>query len=100
MVPPLEPSGELWVSLVPKCQKLLERVIAAPNTTRFEDACTLAECAGFVLKRQRGSHRYYQAPGEPQAMNFQEKNGKAKGYQVRQLLEFIERHDITFTPDE
>ena len=46
----------------------------------------MAECHGFLFDRQRGSHRMYKRPGYPKVMNFQDDNGKAKPYQVKQLL--------------
>jgi len=68
------------------CDKLLRQAQTAPNSLRFDEVCQLAECNGFTLARQRGSHRMYKRPGEFGLMNFQDDNGKAKGYQVKQLL--------------
>lgn len=72
-----------------RCDKLLQRARDAPANLRFEQLCQLAECHGFVLARQKGSHRLYKCPGEPRVMNFQDDRGKAKEYQVKQLLELI-----------
>ncbi len=57
---------------------------------RFSEICQLAECYGFELARQKGSHRIYKKPGRRELMNFQEDAGKAKEYQVKQLLAAIE----------
>jgi hypothetical protein len=73
-----------------KCDKLLKRARQAPKAVRFEELCALAECYGFVFARQEGSHRVYKHPAFRGIMDFQNDNGQAKPYQVRQLLEAIE----------
>lgn len=77
-----------------KCNKLLLRAQDGPGSLSFREICTLAECHGFVLLRQTGSHAMYKHPSLHPAMggfmNFQSENGKAKAYQVRQLLRAIE----------
>ena len=72
-------------------EKLLQRAMEAPGNLRFSELCSLAECAGFIFDRAAGSHKIYKhhAGG---MMNFQDVNGKAKPYQVRQLLDFIQRN--------
>ena len=72
-------------------EKLLQRAIEAPGNLRFADLCTLAEMAGFVFDRAAGSHRIYKHPMGGM-MNFQDVNGKAKPYQVKQLLDYIRRN--------
>jgi len=57
---------------------------------RFSEVCQLAECYGFEFARQKGSHRMYKKPGRTGLMNFQDDRGKAKEYQVKQLLAVIE----------
>jgi len=53
----------------------------------------LAECFGFIFQRQSASHLVYEHPSlsinQNRLMNFQNFNGKAKPYQVRQLLKAI-----------
>lgn len=75
---------------MPDCGKLLERAKNNPNGMRFAEACQLAECYGFVLTQQRGSHRMFSRPDYPRLINVQDDNGMAKGYQVRQLLRIVE----------
>jgi predicted RNA binding protein YcfA (HicA-like mRNA interferase family) len=74
-----------------RCEKLLLRAQASPSGLRFEEACQLAECYGYVFARQRGSHRLYKRDGSPRVMNLQADRGMAKEYQVRQLLAVIAR---------
>ena len=72
-----------------RCDKLLEQAVAGPATLRFGELCQLAECFGFTAARQRGSHIIYKRSGYIRLMNFQDWNGMAKPYQVRQLLEAL-----------
>lgn len=76
------------------CDKLLAKAKRAPNNLAFDDICELAECFGWVFRRQSGSHKIYEnaklVPGEGRFQNFQSVKGRAKPYQVRQLLKAIE----------
>jgi len=74
-----------------KCERLLQRAQNSPWGLSFREICTLAECFGFRPLRQTGSHAMYKHPSLlfRGFMNFQSDNGKAKAYQVRQLLSAI-----------
>ncbi len=79
-----------------KCDKLLEKARNSPHNFRFEDLCKLAECYGWISTRHnRSSHQIYFNPEFPDhdgaTMNFQDRNGKAKPSQIRQLLDAIDR---------
>ena len=65
-----------------RCKALLDRAHANPAGLR-------AECFGWKLKRCRGSHRLYGRVGQVALMNFQDVGGRAKAYQVRQLVRAI-----------
>lgn len=69
-----------------KCDKLLSGAREHPDNLRFSDLRTLAECYGFQFARQSGSHVIYKRPGRQGLLTFQNDGGKAKAYQVRQLL--------------
>jgi hypothetical protein len=77
-----------------KAKKLLQRAKSSPKNLAFEDLCALAEYYGWVFQRQSGSHRIYMHPGLGKRlgsmMNFQPRDGKAKPFQVIQLLNAIE----------
>ncbi len=63
-----------------------------PKGTRFNDICKVCE-KNFGKPRQSGtSHRIYKTPwqGDPR-VNIQNDRGKAKAYQVRQVLLAIDR---------
>ncbi len=66
---------------------------------RFADAQRLAEALGFELDRVRGSHHIYRHPNG-QRLNLQARGGQAKPYQLRQLLELVERHALRLEEDQ
>jgi predicted RNase H-like HicB family nuclease len=78
-----------------KCDKLLEKAKNSPNNFSFSDICDLAECYGYILDRQVGSHKIYKNLDPAFArfpfMNFQDQKGKAKTYQLRQLLQATQK---------
>lgn len=80
--------------------KLLLLARKIPSGLRFSDLCKLAEAFGFVFQRQKGSHKIYAHEGARQIMNFQNDHGKAKAYQVRQLLDCVDKCRLTLEGGE
>jgi predicted RNA binding protein YcfA (HicA-like mRNA interferase family) len=76
-------------------KKLLARILTSSENVRFADAVSLAEAFGFRLARVTGSHHIFTHPALPELLNLQNRKGKAKPYQIRQLLRLIEDHDLT-----
>lgn len=75
-----------------RCEKLLEKARQSPTNVTFRELRYLVECFGFQLSRSKGSHFIYKAPDRPGVVTIQEgKDGKAKSYQVKQVLELIEQ---------
>lgn len=75
-----------------KLDDLIEQMRNNPNDVRFPDACKVAD-ALFGKARQSGSHKIWKIPwaGDPR-VNLQEgSGGKAKSYQVQQLLVAVDR---------
>ena len=71
---------------------ILARMRKNPKGIRFADLCKVCDHY-FGTARQKGtSHRIYRMPwqGDPR-VNIQNDKGKAKAYQVRQVLAAIER---------
>lgn len=66
---------------------------------RFNDAQRLVEALGFELDRVRGSHHIYRHSAG-QRLNLQARGGQAKPYQLRQLLELVERHALRLEEDQ
>lgn len=90
---------EQYQLYMPDCDKLLKRAEKSPKNLRFSEVCQLAECYGFLFARQRGtSHRIYKHPKLRDVMNFQDNQGRAKPYQVKQLLNAIK--ELTRLPSE
>jgi len=61
---------------------------------RFEELCKAAEIFAFQFRGGKGSHRVYVREGVREILNFQNVDGKAKPYQVRQLLKVIEKYNL------
>jgi predicted RNA binding protein YcfA (HicA-like mRNA interferase family) len=75
-------------------RKLLEKILSGSKNVQFNDMMLLVESFGFHLSRVSGSHFIFVHPSVPELVNLQEKNGKAKPYQVRQFLELVEKYDL------
>jgi hypothetical protein len=75
--------------------KLLRKVLQSTHNVRFFDLTDLARAFGFQLKRISGSHHIFQHPAVMELLNLQNYKGKAKPYQIKQLLELVERYNLT-----
>ena len=75
-----------------KREKLLAGICNNSKAVRFDDACCATELLGFIHKGGQGSHRAFARPGEPELLNFQDRNGCIVPYQARQLIRMIERY--------
>lgn len=86
MVPILTPFGMASVS------KILELMRREPANVRFNDRFKVCE-AHFGAARQSGSsHAIFKTPWQRDPrVNIQNDRGKAKAYQVRQVLDAIDR---------
>jgi hypothetical protein len=79
---------------VSKIGKLIERIRNNPKDVRFDDACRIAQLLRFAAKGDSGtSHSSYARTGEPVGLNFQNRNGKIKPYQARQLIAMIDKYE-------
>lgn len=78
-----------------KPSKLLQKALSSPANLRFDEACALARAFGFHLSRVSGSHYIFAHPGARELVNLQEVRGKAKPYQVKQLLSLAERYNLS-----
>ncbi len=83
-----------------KPHKLLQKALLSPANLRFEDACALARAFGFHLSRVRGSHHIYAHSNVRELVNLQEVKGKAKPYQVKQLLALVEGYNLSLGGEE
>ena len=83
-----------------RLDRIFERARAGSANLRFSELRSLAEAAGFRLSRVSGSHHIFVHPGVPELLNLQEVAGKAKPYQIRQLLRLMERYNLSLRDEE
>lgn len=76
-------------------RKLFIKALNAPQNLRFAEFCSLAEGFGYRLDRVKGSHHIFEHPGAARPLNIQNVGGKAKPYQVRQLLRDVEEFRLS-----
>jgi hypothetical protein len=77
--------------------RLLAQMKQNPGDVRFSDLCSVCDYF-FGEPRQGGSsHRIYKTPwqGDPR-INIQKHKGKAKAYQVKQVLLSIEILEVDY----
>lgn len=73
-----------------RIERILKQIQQNPGSVRFSDLCRVCDEI-FGPPRQLGtSHRIYKMPwaGDPR-VNIQDDKGKAKTYQVKQVLKAI-----------
>lgn len=63
-----------------------------PGNVRFNELCRVCDHYFGIARQEGTSHRVYKTPwaGDPR-VNIQDSKGKAKAYQVRQVLKAIEK---------
>ena len=84
-----------------KIEDVLAQIRQNPRDVRFNDLCKVSDHY-FGEPRQGGSsHRIYKTPwqGDPR-INIQNHKGKAKSYQVKQVLLAIERLEVDHVNEE
>ena len=82
---------------VSRWSELLESARTSPANVRFRDLCGLLLRIGYALDRKRGSHLIYRHSSQRDLpiVNLQEgPAGKAKPYQVRQVLGLIDAYKL------
>ena len=77
-----------------KKRKLLLKLLSGSKNVRFSEAVAIAEAFGFRVDRVNGSHHIFVHPKIPELLNLQDLKGKAKPYQVKQLLQLAEIHNL------
>jgi predicted RNA binding protein YcfA (HicA-like mRNA interferase family) len=76
-------------------QRLYEELTNNPKNIRFKRLCKIAEAFGFSLRKGKGSHFIFTKPDVSELLNFQNIKGKAKPYQVKQLINIIEKYGLS-----
>ena len=80
---------------MPENRKVLEQILDGRGTIAFRDFEALLRALGFVLKRQRGSHKIYVHTTIARPFPVQPDGRDAKHYQVRQLRDIIRKYRLT-----
>lgn len=78
-----------------KVDAILEQIKRNPQDVRFADLCRICDFYFGQARQSGSSHRIYRMPwpGDPR-VNIQNSKGKAKAYQVKQVLMAIERLEV------
>ena len=73
-------------------EKLIAGMRAHPTSVRFADLAKVCQHYFGEARQTGSSHRVYRTPwpGDPR-VNIQDDHGKAKAYQVRQVLAAIDK---------
>lgn len=75
-------------------ERILQKALSGSRNIRFADMVTLAQAFGFRLSRTKGSHHIFTHPNIPELLNLQNVHGQAKPYQIKQLLNLVERYNL------
>ena len=81
-------------------RKLLQKLIGGSKNIRFNEAKAIAEAFGFRLDRISGAHHIFLHPDLSELVNLQNVKGKAKPYQIKQLLKIIEKYNLHMEDSE
>ena len=78
-----------------KIDEIMLKMKGNPKGIRFSDLCKVCDHFFGEPRKSAGSHRVYKTPwhGDPR-INIQNKKGKAKSYQVRQVLLALEKLEV------
>jgi hypothetical protein len=80
-----------------KIEDILVQIKRNPQDVRFADLCRICDFYFGKARQSGSSHRIYRTPwsGDPR-VNIQNNKGKAKAYQVKQVLMAIERLEVNY----
>lgn len=82
-------------------QRLFKRIRSGGlHNVGFGDVQRLVAALGFELERVSGSHHIYGHPNLAEKLNLQSIGGRAKPYQLRQLLRLIDEYDLRVEREE
>ncbi len=73
-------------------ENILRQMKQNPKGIRFSNLCKVCDAYFGEARKSSSSHRVYKMPwqGDPR-VNIQNEKGKAKGYQVKQILVAIHK---------
>ena len=78
-----------------KIDDILSQMKRNPRDIRFKDLCKVCDNFFGEPRKSSSSHRIYKTPwqGDPR-INIQNHKGKAKAYQVKQVLLALEKLEV------
>ena len=78
-----------------KLTDILGKMRSNPSGVRFADLCKVCDHHFGQARQSSGGHRVYMTPwtGDPR-VNIQNSKGRAKAYQVKQVLKEIDRLEV------
>jgi len=81
-------------------EKLILKILSGANDNNisFNELCNLLQSFDFYLRVKGSLHIYYRMDIE-EILNIQERNGKAKPYQVKQVRNIIIKYQLGGTLD-
>jgi len=79
-----------------KFDDLLKQIRRNPKNVRFSELCKICDHFFGEPRQKKSSHRVYKTPwqGDPR-VNIQNDKGKAKAYQVKQVLLAIDKLEVS-----
>jgi len=69
-------------------------LLSRSKNISFSDAVTITKAFGFRLDRINGGHHIFVRADIPELVNLQNYKGKAVPYQIKQLLQIVERYNL------
>jgi hypothetical protein len=73
----------------------IKRLERSPNKIRFKDLSRICEEYFGPPRIGKGSHQMYKTPWQDDPrINIQNENGKAKAYQVKQVITALKRLEV------
>ena len=78
-----------------KLDKIIAQIKQKSKDVRFSDLCKVCDCYFGKARQHSSNHRVYKTPwqGDPR-VNIQNHKGKAKAYQVKQVLKALEKLEV------
>jgi len=78
-----------------KQEKLLRKLLNGQfKNVKFSELKQLLLAFGFTLERVNGSHHIFVHKDISEIVNIQNVKGEAKPYQIKQIMQLIEKHDL------
>ncbi len=81
---------------MPSIENIVASMRSHPTNIRFSDLCKVCDHFFGAARQQGSSHRIYKTPwpGDPR-INIQNSKGKAKPYQVKQVIKAIDKLGVS-----